>query len=108
PPAASRLCDRMVAAGLVLRELNPANRREVTLRLSPDGTALLAELSARRREQLVGILRAMPPAGREALVSGLRAFAAQGASGPPGRGATRAPSGEGRQGGGAYGLRLLW
>ncbi|WUI02768.1 MarR family transcriptional regulator [Spirillospora sp. NBC_00431] len=40
PSSASRLCDRMEAAGLIIREGARADRREVVLRLTEEGRAL--------------------------------------------------------------------
>lgn len=40
PPATSRLVDRMIAADLVVREADPADRRAVTIQLAPKGEAL--------------------------------------------------------------------
>lgn len=81
PSSASRLCDRLVAAGLVVREPAQHTRREVRLQLSEQGRRMLAELARHRRSRLAAVLAEMSPQGREALVSGLREFAAT-AGGP--------------------------
>src|ERR1700742_12956 len=47
--SASRLCDRLGAAGLLDR-LHGSSRRAVMLRLSPDGRALLDRMRRQRRE----------------------------------------------------------
>jgi DNA-binding MarR family transcriptional regulator len=50
PSTATRLCDRLVAKGLMERMTSEESRREVTLALSPAGTALVrAETDSRRR-----------------------------------------------------------
>ncbi|MCU1677322.1 MAG: transcriptional regulator [Frankiales bacterium] len=72
--SASRLCERLVAAGLVQRTASAANRRELTLSLSSDGARLLERLEAKRRDDIAGILDRMPAAARSALLSGLEAF----------------------------------
>lgn len=76
PSSASRLCDRLQAAGLLARTASPANRREVMLALTRDGQRLLTEVSDTRRRDLARVLRRMSPAGRQALLSGLTEFAA--------------------------------
>lgn len=76
PSSASRLCDRLEAAGLLLRGVSEASRREIEVSLSRDGGALLDRLAASRRDQLSIVLAAMAPADRTALTSGLHAFAA--------------------------------
>jgi len=71
--SASRLCDRLEVAGLLHRVPGPS-RRAVTLRLSPEGTALLDRLRRRRRDDLAWILLRMPPGARTALTAGLGQF----------------------------------
>ncbi|MFF0493511.1 MarR family winged helix-turn-helix transcriptional regulator [Nocardia sp. NPDC004068] len=74
PSSASRLCDRLQAAGLLARTASPANRREVMLALTRDGQRLLNEVSDTRRRELARILQGMSGAGREALLAGLAEF----------------------------------
>lgn len=76
PSSATRLCDRLTAAGLLLREVAPHSRREVVLSLSRPGRDLLAELEDCRREQIAAVLTVLSPADREGLLRGLAAFAA--------------------------------
>jgi DNA-binding MarR family transcriptional regulator len=71
----SRLCDRLVAAGLIDREPSRADRREIALTLTPNGEQLLADLRAERRRRLAEVLDAMPEASRAALLRGLLDFA---------------------------------
>jgi DNA-binding MarR family transcriptional regulator len=71
--SASRLCDRLEAAGLLLRDPG-RDRREVTLRLSPDGQSLLDRLKVRRREDLTRVLEAMSAPAQAALLWGLDQF----------------------------------
>ncbi|MET7682459.1 MarR family transcriptional regulator [Streptomyces sp. NPDC005423] len=75
-PTVSRLCDRLEAAGLLLREAAPHNRREVRLRLTAHGRDVLAEVAALRRRALAEVLYAMAPEERAAADRGLRAFEA--------------------------------
>ncbi|GAA4424851.1 MarR family winged helix-turn-helix transcriptional regulator [Actinokineospora soli] len=74
PSSASRLCDRLQAAGLIARIAGTANRREVLLALTRGGQALLTRISRDRRDLLLEVTRAMTPASREALLTGLREF----------------------------------
>ncbi|WP_028801449.1 MarR family winged helix-turn-helix transcriptional regulator [Streptomyces sp. 142MFCol3.1] len=73
-PAASRLCDRLEAAGLVQRVPHPHNRRALQLLLTPQGGRLLTEIGERRTLSLSAVLAAMSPVQRAALDEGLRAF----------------------------------
>ncbi|MGW6844387.1 MarR family transcriptional regulator [Streptomyces sp. NPDC054958] len=76
PSAVSRMCDRLGAAGFIDRGHNPADRRELELRLSRRGMAYLAGLRARREEILGTLLEKMTPLDRAALVRGLSAVEA--------------------------------
>jgi DNA-binding MarR family transcriptional regulator len=73
--SASRLCDRLEAAGLLQRLPGPS-RRAVTLRLSQEGAALLEHVRRQRTEDLSRVLAHMPPAARTALAAGLSQFRA--------------------------------
>ncbi|HEY0717687.1 MAG TPA: MarR family transcriptional regulator [Streptosporangiaceae bacterium] len=74
PSSASRLCDRLEAAGLLIRDTGRASRRVVSLRLTPEGAALLEQARARRQELIARVLGTMTPSGREDLAQGLAAF----------------------------------
>lgn len=50
-PDLTRLCDRLVAKGLISRDVNPENRREVGLSITAEGLALLEEIQPRLDEQ---------------------------------------------------------
>ncbi len=73
--SASRLTDRLIAAGMIDRTTSNIDRREVSLRLTADGRALLSDLREDRHRRLGQILARMAPASRIALVRGLREFA---------------------------------
>ncbi|MFE5620464.1 MarR family winged helix-turn-helix transcriptional regulator [Streptomyces virginiae] len=88
PPSVTRLCDRLEAMGLLIRSPHPSRRREVEVRLTPQGRALLEERRAIRVRELSAVLGRMAPEAVDALVAGLEAFreAAAGpypAAGPP-------------------------
>lgn len=74
--SASRLCDRLVAAGLLERVPGRADRREIALFLTPASRQLLQELRAAREAMLAKTLVRMSPTGRAALLHGLAEFAA--------------------------------
>ncbi|MFI9648221.1 MarR family winged helix-turn-helix transcriptional regulator [Streptomyces sp. NPDC052040] len=81
-PAASRLCDRLEAAGLLERVSHPRNRRELQLRVTAHGRKALTEIADRRSASLAEVLAAMSPAQRAALEQGLHAFRAARADRP--------------------------
>ncbi|MEV1144482.1 MarR family transcriptional regulator [Micromonospora sp. NPDC049799] len=72
--SASRLCDRLVAAGMLEREPGRLDRREISLHLTGESRQLLAELRHHRRQQLAAILADMSPEGVQALLAGLCEF----------------------------------
>ncbi|MFE1786854.1 MarR family winged helix-turn-helix transcriptional regulator [Streptomyces sp. NPDC059525] len=74
PPSVTRLCDRLEAMGLLTRSPHPLRRREVELRLTPRGRALLDERRAIRLRELSAVLGRMAPGAVDALVAGLTAF----------------------------------
>jgi len=74
--SASRLCDRLVAAGMIERFPGRTDRREIALHLTTAGHRLLDELRAERRRRLSEVLAQMSPSARQALLSGLSEFAA--------------------------------
>jgi DNA-binding MarR family transcriptional regulator len=73
-PTASRLCDRLEAAGLLERAPHPDKRREVRLSLTAHGRHVLAEVAAYRAQALAAVLAGMEAGDRAALGLGLRAF----------------------------------
>nr|MDT0658411.1 MarR family transcriptional regulator [Micromonospora sp. DSM 115978] len=72
--SASRLCDRLVAAGVVEREPGRVDRREISLHLTPAGQKILDEFRQDRLERLTEVLADMSPGARRALLRGLTAF----------------------------------
>ncbi|MGW5797642.1 MarR family winged helix-turn-helix transcriptional regulator, partial [Streptomyces bacillaris] len=67
PSSVSRLCDRLEALGFVQRSSSAASRREVELRLTPQGRAHLDRLRARREERLALVLARIAPDARSRL-----------------------------------------
>lgn len=91
PSTAMRMVERLTAAELVDRRVNPASRREILLRLTDTGRQLVDEVTARRRAEIAAIVAGMPPDQRSGLVTALRAFTDAGGEppvGPPVGGAT--------------------
>ena len=74
PSTAQRMVERLLRAGLVSREPNPDNRREVLLALTPDGQALVRRVTRRRRRALSEIAAGMPEESRVGFVTALEAF----------------------------------
>ncbi|MCX5599621.1 MarR family transcriptional regulator [Streptomyces phaeochromogenes] len=73
-PTASRLCGRLVSAGLLQRTVQPHNRREVRLVVTADGRRFLADVTERRSRCLATVFEAMTPGERASLQRGLGAF----------------------------------
>ena len=78
PSTALRMVDRLCAAKLVTRRVNPASRREVVLRLTPAGRQVVDDVTARRRQEIARIVQRLAPRQRTALVRALRTFAKAG------------------------------
>ena len=74
PSTLTRSLDRMVTAGLLTRQENPENRREVLVDLTEHGHRLVDAVTERRRQEIRRILRRMKPEQRAALTAALRAF----------------------------------
>jgi DNA-binding MarR family transcriptional regulator len=74
PSNATRACDRLVAAGLLSRREDPADRRNLLLTLTGEGERLVESVLAHRRRAVEEILARMPADRRAALVPALRAF----------------------------------
>lgn len=74
PSSASRLCDRLEAAGLIRREVPTHNRRAVRITATQEGLRRLDAFDQARREDFTPILEQMTPHARAALLAGLRAF----------------------------------
>lgn len=75
PSTASRLSDRLTAAGLVTRETSPTNRRATLIGLTPAGRDVLAAVARARAEAYRAVTDRMDPDDRAALLRGAAAFA---------------------------------
>ncbi len=85
PSTAMRMVDRLAAVGMLEREPNPANRREILIRLTGKGVSTVRQATERRRTEIARIVGAMPGAQRSGLVEALHAFTVAGEE-PPARG----------------------
>ena len=74
-PNASRICDRLIKAGLLDRGEDPTDRRNITLTLTDEGQVLVDRVNRHRRTAVRRILRKMSARDREALVTALDNFA---------------------------------
>ena len=82
PSNASRSCDKLVVAGLVEREEDPADRRHLALRLTAKGRRLVTSLMDDRRALLDDVVARLPPVEQRRLARSLTALvAAAGESG---------------------------
>lgn len=74
-PNASRICDRLLRAGLLNRAEDPSDRRNIMLTLTKDGQNLVDRVTRHRRTAIKRILSAMSAAERESLAGAMRIFA---------------------------------
>jgi DNA-binding MarR family transcriptional regulator len=74
----SRLVDRLVAAGLVRRAPSPANRRQLALRVAPDGDTALDRYDDDRLEALRSALGRLPDEDRGTALAAFAAFSGAG------------------------------
>ena len=73
---ATRICDRLVQAGLLLRRESPVDRRRVELRVTEAGAAVVDEVAAHRRAAIRRILRHLEPREQQVLADAVGRFAA--------------------------------
>jgi len=83
PSNATRRCDKLVEAGLIHRSDDPADRRNLILRLTPSGRVLVQQMAEHRRGAIEDVLGKMPAALRGDLVPALLAFAQAAGEVPP-------------------------
>ncbi|WP_037909198.1 MarR family winged helix-turn-helix transcriptional regulator [Actinacidiphila yeochonensis] len=74
PSTALRMIDRLVAAGMVARGSEPADRRASVIALTERGRDTVLRATERRRAELTRIVARMPAAQRRGFVRVLRAF----------------------------------
>ena len=71
---ASRICDRLVQAGLLTRRDSPSDRRHVQLTLTPEGARLVAAVADHRRAVFTRTLRGLDEGQQSELTGVLRGF----------------------------------
>ena len=76
PSNASRICDRLIKAGLLDRRESATDRRNITLTLTAAGRRLVTKVVRHRRRAITRVLRGMAPKDRELLATALDQFAA--------------------------------
>ncbi|MDQ0809249.1 DNA-binding MarR family transcriptional regulator [Streptomyces sp. B3I7] len=82
PSTAMRMVDRLIAAGLADRRVNPDNRRETLLTLTEEGRQVVDRVMARRRQEVTKIVRRLAPVQRASLIEALTAFGEAGGEPP--------------------------
>lgn len=78
---ATRTCDRLVAAGLLSRQQDPADRRFAKLDLTPDGRGLVESVLADRRRAIGEVIERIPAQTRGPVAAAMAAFATAGGGG---------------------------
>ena len=76
PSNASRICDRLVIAGLLDRRESPTDRRHVSLTLSTAGAAVVDTVVDHRRAAIRDVLQTMSADDRDRLLVAFDAFSA--------------------------------
>jgi len=71
----TRMCNRLVARGLVVRAPSAVDRREVVIALSTMGTTVVENVMTARRKELEDVVRRMCDDDRMAVVVALNKFA---------------------------------
>ncbi|HLY82598.1 MAG TPA: MarR family transcriptional regulator [Acidimicrobiales bacterium] len=72
---ATRLCDRLVAKGLVDRSTSAESRREVVVTVTPSGQALIRTVTTRRRHEIAEIIGRLLPKQRALVADAFTMFA---------------------------------
>lgn len=75
PSTATRMCERLVRKGLIRRDRDTADRREVRLSLTDAGANVVTEVSDRRRVELVRLVKALPAQSVDPATQALRELA---------------------------------
>lgn len=75
PSNASRICDRLIKAGLLRRGESPVDRRHISLTLTPRGRQLVEKVNRRRRSAIERVLGDIPASERDVIADALAAFA---------------------------------
>jgi DNA-binding MarR family transcriptional regulator len=76
PPTATRMCDRLVRKGLVVRRHDRGDRRLIRLTLAKKGYDLVTAVTERRRKEIAQLLESIPADQQSALVDALQRLTA--------------------------------
>ena len=75
-PTATRMCDRLIKKGLIVRRHERGDRRLIRLTLAKNGRELVNAVTLRRRTEITHLMEAVPPDQQAALVDSLRRLSA--------------------------------
>jgi DNA-binding MarR family transcriptional regulator len=75
PSTLSRTVDRLSGGEWIERGASPESRREVIVSLSERGSALVADVTRKRRRSIAAVLRELPDAERAEVRRGMELFA---------------------------------
>jgi DNA-binding MarR family transcriptional regulator len=75
PSNATRICERLVNAGLIARHDDPGDRRYRALSLTPAGESLVNTVLEHRRSAVAAVMARMPEELRGVTALGMNAFA---------------------------------
>ncbi|WP_396928618.1 MarR family transcriptional regulator [Mycolicibacterium sp.] len=75
PSNASRICDRLIKAGFLLRQDSAEDRRNISLSLTTEGRQLVRKMNRHRRRSITRVLRTMSAEERDAVIAALDTFA---------------------------------
>jgi DNA-binding MarR family transcriptional regulator len=76
PPTATRMCDRLIKKGLVVRRHERGDRRLIRLTLANEGRELVDAVTQRRRTEISHLMEAIPLDQQAALVDSLQRLTA--------------------------------
>ena len=76
PPTATRMCDRLIKKGLILRRHQRGDRRLIRLTLAKNGRELVDAVTQRRRTEIARLMAAVPADQQAALVDSLQRLSA--------------------------------
>ncbi len=72
PPTATRMCDRLIKKGLIVRRHDRGDRRLIRLTLAKKGRELVDAVTQRRRTEIAHLMEAVPKDQQAALVDSLQ------------------------------------
>ena len=76
PPTATRMCDRLIKKGLIVRRHERGDRRLIRLTLAKDGRELVDAVTQRRRSEIAHLMEVIPRDQQAALVDSLQRLTA--------------------------------